>query len=88
MSAVKPLYLPQLVTKKRAAFMGKAPGQGEWVWLLLENPNSPEGFSIAFLKARGGGGGGMVAGPVISCAQLWFIDGEIKWWCHRVNIDP
>ena len=50
MSAVKPLYPPQLVTKKRAAFMGKAPVQGEWVWLLLENPNSPEGFSIAFLK--------------------------------------
>ena len=50
MSAVRPLYPPQLVMKKRAAFMGKAPVQGEWVWLLLENPNSPEGFSIAFLK--------------------------------------
>ena len=57
MNAVKPVFPPQLVTKKRAAFMGKAPVQGEWVWLLLENPNPPEGFSIAFLKARVEGGG-------------------------------
>ena len=56
MSAVRPLYRPQLVTKERSAFMGEAPVQGEWVWLLLGNPTSPEGFSIAFLKARGEGG--------------------------------
>ena len=49
--------------KKRAAFMGKAPVQGEWVWLLLR------GFQHSIFK--GPGGGGWVAGPVISCAQLF-----------------
>ena len=82
-----------LLTHSKANLSALDCGEGK-VWHLLQgtkqgvqaasarrHPNSPMGFSKAFLKAWWGRG---IPRCVISSGTiLWLVDGEVTGWCHR-----